>query len=281
MKLNNSVTEYEEGKESEIYIGGSREIRHLGRSIRKSYKQNTALMQKIVWEQTERRKSELEVLQSQINPHFLYNTLDSITWMIEGERNDEAVFMISQLARLFRISLSKGHTIISIKDELQHAQSYMNIQKVRYKNKFQISFDIAPDILDCCIVKLILQPILENAINYGVREMDDCGEIIVRGSRQKDEILLTVTDNGMGIPEEEVEFLLTDTKRVHKKGSGVGLVNVNNRIKILFGEQYGLHIESELDEGTTVSIKIPAIIYSEENRKKFESSSQKDKQEET
>ena len=108
-----------------------------------------------------------------------------------------------------------------------------------------------------------------------------CGEIIVRGSRQKDEILLTVTDNGMGIPEEEVEFLLTDTKRVHKKGSGVGLVNVNNRIKILFGEQYGLHIESELDEGTTVSIKIPAIIYSEENRKKFESSSQKYKQEET
>lgn len=281
MKLNNSVTEYEEGKESEIYIGGSHEIRHLGRSIRESYKQNTALMQKIVWEQTERRKSELEVLQSQINPHFLYNTLDSITWMIEGERNDEAVFMISQLARLFRISLSKGHTIISIKDELQHAQSYMNIQKVRYKNKFQISFDIAPDILDCCIVKLILQPILENAINYGVREMDDCGEIIVRGSRQKDEILLSVTDNGMGIPEEEVEFLLTDTKRVHKKGSGVGLVNVNNRIKILFGEQYGLHIESELDEGTTVSIKIPAIIYSEENRKKFESSSQKDKQEET
>ena len=281
MKLNNSVTEYEEGKESEIYIGGSREIQHLGRSIRNSYKQNTALMQKIVWEQTERRKSELEVLQSQINPHFLYNTLDSITWMIEGERNDEAVFMISQLARLFRISLSKGHTVISVKDELQHAQSYMNIQKVRYKNKFQVSFDIAPDILDCCIVKLILQPILENAINYGVREMDDCGEIIVRGVREKDEILLTVTDNGMGIPEEEVEFLLTDTKRVHKKGSGVGLVNVNNRIKILFGEQYGLHIESELDEGTTVSIKIPAIVYSEENRKKFESSSQKEKQEET
>ena len=239
------------------------------------------LMEQVKLEQHQLEQIRFNALQSQIQPHFLYNTLDSITWMIEGERNDEAVFMISQLARLFRISLSKGHTIISIKDELQHAQSYMNIQKVRYKNKFQISFDIAPDILDCCIVKLILQPILENAINYGVREMDDCGEIIVRGSRQKDEILLTVTDNGMGIPEEEVEFLLTDTKRVHKKGSGVGLVNVNNRIKILFGEQYGLHIESELDEGTTVSIKIPAIIYSEENRKKFESSSQKDKQEET
>jgi two-component system sensor histidine kinase YesM len=230
-------------------------------------------MQKIVWEQTERRKSELEVLQSQINPHFLYNTLDSITWMIEGERNDDAVFMISQLARLFRISLSKGHTIISIRDELQHAQSYMNIQKVRYKNKFQITFDVDSDILDCCIVKLILQPILENAINYGVREMDDCGEIIVQGRKEEDEILFTIADNGMGIPEEEIEFLLTDTQRVHKKGSGVGLVNVNNRIKILFGEKYGLHIESELDEGTTVSIRIPAIIYSEENRKKFENTS--------
>ena len=273
MKLNNSVTEYEEGKEPEIYIGGSREIRHLGRSIQDSYKQNNALMQKIVWEQTERRKSELEVLQSQINPHFLYNTLDSITWMIEGERNDDAIFMISQLARLFRISLSKGHTIISIRDELQHAQSYMNIQKVRYKNKFQITFDVDSDILDCCIVKLILQPILENAINYGVREMDDCGEIIVQGRKEEDEILFTIADNGMGIPEEEIEFLLTDTQRVHKKGSGVGLVNVNNRIKILFGEKYGLHIESELDEGTTVSIRIPAIIYSEENRKKFENTS--------
>ena len=167
--------------------------------------------------------------------------------------------MVTSLANLFRISLSKGKTIITIKDEIEHAQNYLNIQKVRYKNKFQISFDIAPDILDCCIVKLILQPILENAINYGVREMDDCGEIIVRGSRQKDEILLSVTDNGMGIPEEEVEFLLTDTKRVHKKGSGVGLVNVNNRIKILFGEQYGLHIESELDEGTTATITIPKM----------------------
>ena len=193
--------------------------------------------------------------------------------MIEGEMNDYSVYMISQLARLFRISLSKGHTIISIRDELQHAQSYMNIQKVRYKNKFQITFDVDSDILDCCIVKLILQPILENAINYGVREMDDCGEIIVQGRKEEDEILFTIADNGMGIPEEEIEFLLTDTQRVHKKGSGVGLVNVNNRIKILFGEKYGLHIESELDEGTTVSIRIPAIIYSEENRKKFENTS--------
>lgn len=178
--------------------------------------------------------------------------------------------MISQLAKLFRISLSKGHTIIKMNDELQHAQSYTNIQKIRYKNKFEVRFDVEEEIMDCCVVKLILQPILENAINYGVREMDDCGLIIISGKRAGDDILISVTDNGMGIPEKDIDSLLTDTNRVHKKGSGVGLVNVNNRIKILFGEKYGLHIESELDEGTTVTIRIPAIPYTEENRIKYE-----------
>ena len=100
--------------------------------------------------------------------------------------------------------------------------------------------------------------------------MDDCGEIVVRGAKDGDNIVISVTDNGMGIPEEEIELLLTNTNRVHKKGSGVGLINVNNRIKILFGDEYGLHIESELDEGTTVTITIPAIIYSEDNRQRFE-----------
>lgn len=270
MKLNNSVNKYEEGKEPHIYIGGSEEIRHLGKSIQESYKQNLSLMKRVVWEQNERRKSELDVLQSQINPHFLYNTLDSITWMIEGEKNEEAAFMITQLAKLFRISLSKGHTIISIRDELQHAQSYMNIQKIRYKNKFEVVFDIDPEILDHCVVKLVLQPILENAINYGICEMDGCGIINVCGKKADDRIILSVSDNGMGIPDDEIGFLLKDTNRIRKRGSGVGLVNVNNRIKILFGGQYGLYIESELDEGTTVYINIPAIEYTEENRKHFE-----------
>ena len=228
------------------------------------------LMKKIVWEQNERRKSELDVLQSQINPHFLYNTLDSITWMIEGGKNEEASFMITQLEKLFRISLSKGHTIIPVRDELLHAKSYMNIQKVRYKNKFEVSFEVDEEIMDYCAVKLVLQPILENALNYGIRELDDFGEIVVGGQKVGEDIIITVSDNGMGIPENEIPFLLTNTDRVHKKGSGVGLVNVNNRIKILFGERYGLHIESELDEGTVVTIKIPAIVYSEENRLQFE-----------
>lgn len=270
LRLSDSVMEYEAGEKPEIYIGGFKEIRHLGYSIQRSYEKIDALMQEIVLEQNERRKSELEALQSQINPHFLYNALDSITWMIEGERNDDAVFMISELAKLFRISLSKGRTVISVQDELQHARSYMNIQKIRYKQKFSVTFDIDPVVYSYCCVKLVLQPILENAINYGVNSMDDSGEIIVTGQKREETILLSVTDNGFGMSEEEAELILTDSSRVHKHGSGVGLVNVNNRIHILFGKEYGLTVESELDEGTTVSICIPAVPYTEENSKILE-----------
>lgn len=270
LKLNQSVAEYEAGEKPEIYIGGSLEIRHLGESIQRSYERIDALMHKIVFEQNERRKSELDALQSQINPHFLYNALDSITWMVEGERNDDAVFMISELAKLFRISLSKGRTIISIRDELQHAQSYMNIQKIRYKNRFSICFEVEPEVYSCCIVKLVLQPILENAINYGVSGMEDCGEIMVTGRLEDGKVILSVADNGVGMTADEVDFVLTDSNRIRKHGSGVGLVNVNNRIQILFGKEYGLVVESEPDEGTTVSICIPAVSYTEDNSKKLE-----------
>lgn len=270
LRLNGSVMEYEAGKKPEIYIGGSAEIRHLGHSIQNSYEQIDILMKQIVMEQNERRKSELDALQSQINPHFLYNALESITWMVEGERNDEAAFMISQLAKLFRISLSKGRTVITIRDELQHARSYMNIQKVRYKNAFSVAFDVDPDLYDYCTVKLILQPILENAINYGVAGMDDYGEIRVTGREKDGVIILAVSDNGMGMSEEEVSLVLTDSNRIHKHGSGVGLVNVNNRIQILFGKEYGLVVESEPDVGTTVSIRLPAVPYTEENRRILE-----------
>lgn len=270
MRLNNSVMEYEAGEKPEIYIGGSLEIRHLGQSIQDSYEKIEKLMKKIVLEENERRKSELDALQSQINPHFLYNTLESITWMVEGERNEEASFMISQLAKLFRISLSKGRTIIRVKDELQHAQSYMNIQKVRYKNLFSVVFDVDASVESFCTVKLILQPILENAINYGVGNMDedDGGEIRVTGVQKEGNIILSVTDNGMGMSKEVLEHLLTDDgKKEHQRGSGVGLVNVNRRIQLFFGQKYGITVESEPDEGTVVSICMPAIPYTEDNRK--------------
>ncbi len=270
LKLNTSVMGYEAGETPEIYIGGPREIRHLGYSIQTSYEQIDKLMKEIVREQNERRKSELDALQSQINPHFLYNTLDSIIWMVEDGRNDEASFMISELARLFRISLAKGRTIITVKEELQHAKSYMNIQKIRYKNAFTVVFDIDPAINSCCTVKLVLQPILENAINYGVSGMDGAGEIKVSGKLAGGIVRLAVQDNGIGMAQEEASLVLTDSSRKRKHGSGVGLVNVGKRIQILFGKEYGLAVASEPDEGTEVSICIPAIPYTEENRRVLE-----------
>ena len=264
-KLNNSVKEWETGNMNpSIYIGGSMEVEHLGRTLRSTVEQIRQLMQDIVVEQEEKRKSELDALQSQINPHFLYNTLDSIVWMIEGERYEDAVFMITQLASLFRISLSRGKTVISVEDELKHARNYMNIQKVRYKNNFEVRFDIDPEILQCCTVKLVVQPLLENAIYYGVEGMDGEGEIHVKGYRKEDDIYIEVSDNGLGMPQDMVEQLLTDNNRVRKHGSGVGVINVHNRIRLRFGKPYGLEIESMPDEGTTIRIHLPYIPYEPE-----------------
>ena len=271
-RLNDSVKEWEAGNMNpDIYIGGSMEVEQLGKTLRSTVAQIRQLMDDIVVEQEEKRKSELDALQSQINPHFLYNTLDSIVWMITGERYDDAVFMITQLASLFRISLSKGKTVIKIEDEVKHARNYMNIQKIRYKNSFEVDFQIEEDILDGCIVKLVLQPLLENAIYYGMEFMDGEGEIHVRGYRKDKDVYLEVEDNGLGMPEEEAAELLNGKERPHKHGSGVGLVNVHSRLKLRFGEAYGLVIHSCPDEGMMVQIHIPYIPYTVETQKFLES----------
>lgn len=281
-KLNGSVKEWEAGNLSpDIYVGGTMEVEHLGKTLRATVEQLQQLMKDIVVEQEEKRKSELDALQSQINPHFLYNTLDSIVWMIEGERYEDAVFMITQLASLFRISLSRGRTIISVEDEIKHARNYMNIQKIRYKNIFTVDFQIEEEILSYCTVKLIVQPLLENAIYYGVECMDGDGEIVVRGYRKGEDIYIEVCDNGLGMPLEMVEQLLTENNRVRKHGSGVGLINVHNRIQLRFGRPYGLEIESCPDEGTTVRIHLPGILYGTDAIEQLEGSREAQPREET
>ena len=267
LKLDASVRAYEAGEKPDIYIGGSYEIRHLGKSVQHSYEEIERLMKEIVKQQNERRKSELAALQSQINPHFLYNTLESITWMVEANKNQDAVFMISELAKLFRISLSRGKTIISIEDELKHCKNYMNIQKYRYKERFVTEYDVSEEIYPFCTVKLILQPILENAIYYGVGNMDedDQPKIIVKGWKDDAEIYISVADNGMGMRREDVENILKNNQKGPKHGSGVGLINVHTRIQLMFGSKYGLIVESEPDEGTTVTIHLPAVPYTKEN----------------
>lgn len=267
-KLEESLTELEQGgmNEDVIYIGGSPEIEHLGRTIKSMVVQMRKLTDDMVREQKEKQKSELDALQSQINPHFLYNTLDSVVWMVESERYKDAISMVTALASLFRIALSKGNNIITIKDEITHAKNYVNIQKVRFKNKFDATIDIDPAIEQCATIKLIVQPLIENAIYYGVQHMDGDGEISIRGYEKDGDIFIEVTDNGMGIPEETLSTLLSDKTRSRGRGSGIGLWNVNQRISLYFKGDYGLKIESELDEGTTVTIHLPKMSIDDYNK---------------
>ena len=266
--LEESIRYLEEGhlEDEHIYIGGSHEIRHLGQTITLMVKRMKDLMDKMVREQEDKRKSELDALQSQINPHFLYNTLNSVVWMVECEQYREALSMVKALAKLFRISLSKGNSIITIEDELTHAQNYMSIQQMLYRNKFCVKIDVEPAIRGCITIKLIVQPILENAIYHGMEFMDGEGEITVHGYEKDGDIYIEVSDNGMGIPEETIESLLTDKSRARGKGSGIGLWNVNQRIALYFKGDYGLSIKSELDEGTTVTIHLPKILYEDYRR---------------
>ena len=273
-QLADDMHRFEKNAENFVFepMAGTTEITTLSNSFEHMVVKIQKLMEQVRQEEITLRKTELKALQAQINPHFLYNTLESITWMVEANKNEEAVFMISELAKLLRISLSKGRTVIRIADELQHSTSYMNIQKVRYKDRFETEFLIEEEIKEYCTIKLIIQPILENAIYYGVGNMDedDGGKITVKGKKDGNDIYISVIDNGMGMSEEIVENLLLDNGKVPKHGSGVGLINVHTRIQLMYGKEYGLKIYSEPDEGTEVVIHIPAIPFSEENRKKLE-----------
>lgn len=270
--LENSVKELENGSQNvDIAIGGSHEIQHLGKTIKSMVKQMHKLMGDIVYEQELKRQRELDALQAQINPHFLYNTLDSIVWMVENERYNEAIIMVTSLAGFFRIGLNKGKNIITIKDELKHAENYITIQHMRFKDKFTFKINADENVLNFATIKLIIQPLIENAVYHGMEFMDGDGEIIVNAYKKDNELYIDVIDNGMGIPPEIVDKLLTHESRSKGKGSGVGLKNVQERIQLYFGKEYGLSILSEPDEGTLIRIHLPCIeisqIYSSEGVK--------------
>ena len=264
-KLEKSVNAIEAGDlNTEVYMGGSYEIRHLGRSIGDMAKRIKTLMEDIVTEHESKRKSEFDTLQSQINPHFLYNTLDIIVWMIENEQKQEAVKVVTALARFFRISLSKGKSIITVRDELEHIRNYLMIQQMRFKNKFVFEIDAKEDVMDLVSLKLMLQPLVENAIYHGMEFMDGDGEIRVEVYREADNLWFRISDNGLGMTKEQVDSLLDEKNHVSsQKGSGIGVKNVNERIRLYFGTDYGLTIWSRPDEGTTISICLPVQVYSE------------------
>ena len=260
--LERAVKELEAGREEvDIDVSGPYEIERLGHSIRSMVSTMRHLMDDILEQEAQTRRSELDVLQSQINPHFLYNTLDSVVWMTENGRTDEAILMVTSLARFFRISLSRGSNIIPIADELEHARHYLTIQKMRYKNKFSAVIAAEDGVEGLYTIKLIVQPILENAIYHGMAYADGDGEITVRARRDGGDVVIEVADNGPGMPEETVERLLDQSYAAAPgtKGSGIGLRNVHQRIRLTFGEEYGLAIHSEPDAGTTVCIRLPVL----------------------
>ena len=202
------------------------------------------------------RKTELKALQAQINPHFLYNTLDSIAWMCERGKNADAVEMVHALAQLFRISISRGHELIPIEKELQHAEAYLRIQKFRYKNQFTYHFTVDEGCLHCLCNKITLQPIIENSIVHGLDLMVDAGHIEITVKPDGEDILLIVEDDGIGMEPEQVSALLQNEP---SDRTGIGVKNVNDRLRIYFGAEYGLSIRSAPYEGTTVTIRTPRV----------------------
>lgn len=218
------------------------------------------LMERSISQEQEKRHMERRLLQAQISPHFLYNTLDSIIWMIQGKQYEGAGKMVSLLARFFRVALSKGKDIIPLRQEVEHATSYLSIQNIRFQDKFDFELNIDESLMEYLCPKITIQPILENAIYHGVENMFGDGEIILSIQEHGEDICIEVSDNGEGMTEEQVEKILHhDIGKTSGKGSGVGVYNVDSRIKLLYGENYGISIQSELDEGTIVKILLPKV----------------------
>lgn len=237
-------------------VAGTREVQELSDSFGHMVGRIQCLMTTVREEEIDLRKTELKALQAQINPHFLYNTLDSIAWMCERGKNADAVKMVHALAKLFRISISKGHELIPIEKELQHAEAYLLIQKFRYKNQFTYHFTVDESCLHDLCNKITLQPIIENAITHGLDLLVEPGHIEIEVAADGDDVLFKVSDDGIGMPPEQVAELLQNEP---SDRTGIGIKNVNDRLRIYFGPQYGLSIESVPDEGTTVTIRMPRV----------------------
>lgn len=223
--------------------------------------------ERVQLEQQLKRRAELKALQAQINPHFLYNTLDSIRWKAEMAGASDISQMITALATLFRIGLSRGREIITLSQEMQHVDSYLRIQKLRYGSQLDYELRIPQELLPLYTVKLILQPLVENAIYHGIKESDAPGLITITARRTGDVLELLVADNGMGIPPDRLAMLQADLRRgLSVSDEGYGIFNVNERIRLYFGADYGLTLESEYLHGTTATARLPCITEQELDR---------------
>ncbi len=238
------------------------EISSLSKGFNRMISNIKELMNKNARQQENLKKLEFKALQAQINPHFLYNTLDAIVWTAEADKKEEVVNIAKNLSNFFRAVLSKGKEWILVHEEILHVESYLSIQKVRYRDILEYEIDIEPEIMNYSVLKLVIQPLVENALYHGLKNKRGGGQIMVTGRKTgKDRLLFEVTDNGIGMTEEKLselirEIIQEEAVNIH---SGFGLLNVNQRIKLYYGRQYGLSITSKYNEGTTVGIVLPII----------------------
>jgi two-component system, sensor histidine kinase YesM len=222
------------------------------------------LLQKIQTEQEQKRQFELDALQAQINPHFLYNTLGSIKHLIDMKENRQASKMVSALTKFFRIGISRGKEIITVEEELEHVRNYLMIQKMRYQENLDFEINVNPEILNCYIIKLILQPIVENSIYHGIKnKKNTLGIIKISGRRDGDNVIIEIYDNGIGMDQATLNQVKHSLQIAYREETGVsfGLKNVNERIRLHFGSQYGLTIESIEGQFTLVQVKIPSSTF--------------------
>lgn len=234
-----------------------REIRTLSRGMEQMIARLDEQMRESHQRQESLRRTELALLQAQINPHFLYNTMDTIIWLIEADKQQEAVEMVSNLSGFFRHSLSKGEDVITLSEEESHVRSYLQIQKARYQDIMEYTLEIDPQLGDAMIPKLTLQPLVENALYHGIKLKRAKGTIRITGTRQGDDVILRVEDNGVGMSQERLEQLRQGMQS--KKPLGFGMSAVNQRLQLQFGTQYGLTIESREGTGTRVTARIPYV----------------------
>lgn len=247
----------------------SNEVDKIGKSVTSMARKIRTLTEEVYKQKLLKREAELKSLQTQINPHFLYNVLEKIKGIAELEGSRKSAEMIAILGKLFRLNLSKGKEIVTIKQEIEHMNLYLSLQTLGGKNKYQVDVDIEEGIEECVIIKMTLQPIIENAIIHGLEKMTGRNEITVKGYKSGNDIFITVHDNGQGIDNDTLDRINSAISHsnhgeiISRTGSGIALRNVSERIQLYFGKNYGLNIASEQNLGTSVTIKIPMITYDE------------------
>lgn len=249
--------------DAKVSVHGKDEIAELGNVLNNMSSQLLELISSVTEKERQSNYLELQTLIYQINPHFLYNTLDSINMLARKNDDIQVALMVTNLSGLFRLSLNRGRDVITVREEMMQVTYYLKIQKFRFEEQLDWNINFDDEILEYRMLKFIMQPLVENAIYHGIKSKNEYGKLTIRGYKDKNMLIFVIKDTGKGMDEDTLTKLyqrINEKKRDEKENRGYGIWNVNQRIKLYYGEQYGLQIDSIVDKGTSIYIKIPAEI---------------------